>query len=145
VNLTLTNEASSSVPIMSADGEGFADVLEPGTPYSANVEDAQVIIIGNKPSVTEQITQGVQTIAKTVKAIVAKWQGNNNAQPHTTDANVAVAIKNDGEKNVRVILGDGVNELTVAAGEEVHATAWGYLELREMGNVQADPNQHEAA
>lgn len=146
MNLILTNEASHSVPIMSADGDGWADVLEPNTPYSLGRDDeTQVVIIGNKLSVTEQITQGLKTAARTLKTIIEAWQNRNNQLGSAADSNIRVAIKNDGEKAVRVILGDGINDLTVAAGEEVHATAWGYLELRELGNVQQDPNQHEAA
>jgi hypothetical protein len=132
------------VPLISDQGEGFADELQPSQAYEFDRSET-VLIIGNKPSVTEQITQGVKTIAKTVKALIAAWQGHNNVAPQSTGANVNVTIINHGEKSIRVILGDGTTDATVAGqGERYEATAWGYVEVRELGDVANDPNQHEA-
>ena len=144
MKLTITNNQNHAVPIMSTDGEGFVESLEPSQPYELDNE-IQVLIIGNKPSVTEQIETAFKRLGATAKALITAWQGRNN-QVSTADGNVACTIENKGEeKAVRVILGDGVTDHNVAPGERYEATAWGYLELRELGNVQQDPNQHEAA
>ena len=143
--LNLTNNSGIELPIMSADEGGWVKTLPPGQSTALSHVDSDVVIIGNKPSVSEQIAQGVKTIAKTVAAVLRAWQDHNSAQPTAADSTVRVAIENTGEKAVRVILGDGVNDYQVQPGETYQASAWGYLELRELGDVQADPNQHEAA
>lgn len=145
MKLTLTNNQTHPVPLISDQGEGFAEELQPSQAYEFDMPYT-VAIIGNKPSVTEQITTGLGVIAETVKRIVAAWQGGNNSVAAHESAAVNVTIINNGEKSVRVILGDGTTDATVAGqGERFEATAWGYVELRELGDVAVDPNQHEAA
>ena len=145
MKLTLTNNQNHAVPIMSAEDKGFADELPPSEAYNFD-GPTTVLIIGNKPSVTEQIEQGLKTIAATVKKLLTAWMAKNNSLALPEGAAVNVTIINNGEKAVRVILGDGTTDATVAGqGERYEATAWGYVELRELGDVAVDPNQHEAA
>ena len=81
-----------------------------------------------------------------MKKLITAWQGNNNSVTSHEGAAVNVTIVNNGEKSIRVILGDGTTDATVGGqGERYEATAWGYVELRELGDVANDPNQHEAA
>jgi len=133
--LTLTNQAAHAVPIMSTDEGGWSASLEPGVSWALPYIDSSVVIIGNKPSVTEQIQQGLATIAKTVKALIATWQAHNNNLNEASEAGVKVAITNGGTQAVRVILGDGVHDYSVSPNETYQAQAWGYLELRELGDV----------
>lgn len=144
MNLTLTNNQNHPVPIMSTQGNGFATALPPSEPYTFDREDT-VAVIGNKPDTGEQIAQGFATLAATVRTLIAAWQGQNAATTASEGAAVNVTIENNGEKSVRVILGDGLTDATVAGGARYDATAWGYIELRELGDVAMDPNQHEAA
>jgi hypothetical protein len=145
MKLTLTNNQNHAVPLMSDQGDGFAVELPPSEAYEFD-GPYTVAVIGNKPSVTEQIKTGVAVIAETVKRIVAAWQGHNNSTTSHEGAAVNVTIINNGEKAIRVVLGDGTKDATVPGqGERYEATAWGYVELRELGDVATDPNQHEAA
>lgn len=130
--LTLTNNTSGALPLMSTDEGGWVETLAPGQPWALTHVDSDVVIIGNKPSVTEQLRQGLAIVAAAMARIISVWHSHNNAQPNAADATVRVAIQNTGEKSVRVVLGDGVNDYVVAPGETYQAQAWGYLELREL-------------
>lgn len=143
MKLTLTNNQNHPVPIMSDQGEGFADELQPSQAYELDRSET-VFVIGNKPNVTEQITTGLAAIAATVKRMVATWQGRNNSTTSHEAAAVNVTIINHDEKDVRVILGDGTTDATAAGqGARYEAIAWGYVELRELGGAPqqgATPN-----
>lgn len=145
MNLTLTNNGPWAVPVISTDDDGYAESLEPNYPLQVDNDDVLVLIVGNKPSVTEQIQQAADTIADFVKDIVTAWQENNNKATSSDEASVKVAIKNDGENAVRCILGDGVTDTTIEPGATYDATAWGYVELRELGHVPGtdDPAQQQ--
>lgn len=148
MRLTITNKAAAPVPVMSNDGGGWVQAAEPGAPLDIDRDDSDVIIVGDKPSVTEQIQQGLQVLAKTVKALVAAWRKHHEKQtasPEAVALPVSVDFQNRGANPVRAILGDGVTDVNILPGALYHAEAPGYVELRELGKVAVDPNQHEAS
>lgn len=136
MNLTLTNTASEPEAIITPDGS-FAAVLEPQTPYDLNSEDASVLIVGDKPSVREQLQEGLAVIEETVKAIITKIAERKDAhQQRIGEAEpVRVTIANHGSKDVRVILGTGAVDVTIAAGTSQPCGAPGYVEIRELGDL----------
>ena len=143
--LTLTNNSGAELPMMSTDEGGWVETLPAGVAKALSHVDSDVVIIGHKPSVAEQLRTGAAVLARTVATLISAWQSHNSAQATAADATVRVAIENTGEKMVRVLLGNGTSDYAVAPGETYQASAFGYLELRELGDVVGDPNQHEAA
>jgi hypothetical protein len=142
MKLKLTNQTSSALPIMSTDEGGWADVLQPNTPYTLTHNASDVIIIGDKPDVREQIEQGIATIGAVAREIINAFKSRLGGRAGAPM--VSAIIENDGDKSVRVILGDGVSDWVVNPGEMYPASAHAYLELRELGDV-ATPYQPEAA
>lgn len=144
MNLSLTNTTDDPEAI--ADPKGtWADALMPNTPLDMD-NDLQVVIVGDKPDVREQLEQAGQVVTGLVKNLLTLISGRKK---HAVDANkvevVSVNILNRGAQAVRVILGDGTTDVEIAPGGSKLCSAAGYLEVRELGNVAEDPNQHEAA
>lgn len=143
MQLTLTNNLGDPVPVMSTDEGGWAESLEPGLPLTLDHTGSDVVIVGDKPDVIEQIQQGVAVIGTVVRDLLTQIAGRRGATVPLDS--VAVTIANHGEKAVRCILGDGTTDHDIQPGEIYDAGARGYIELRELGDVAVDPNQHEAA
>lgn len=140
MDFTLTNNLGDSVPVMASDAS-WATELESNEPTTFVQPATQVVIIGYKPDVAEQIKQGLSTVHAVVKALITAAQARSLKTPALD--NLSVTIDNDGEKAIRVILGDGVTDYQVEPGESFEADAKGYIELRELGNVAQsdDPAQ----
>lgn len=133
--LTLTNVTEEPETIATPDGS-FRDALHPQMPFEFR-EEAQVVIIGDKPDVRTQITQGLQTVGKVARQLQELIAGRkaNYAQRMGEPEPVRVMIENHGTNAVRVILGDGKTDRTVAPGTAQQCDAPGYLELRELGRL----------
>jgi len=132
VNLSLTNTTQEPETIAAPDGS-FADALTPGTPYDLN-NAAEVLVIGDKPDVREQLQQAASVITGVVKHLLMLIAGRKQQQQYAAEL-VDVTILNRGEKAVRVILGDGTTDVEIEPGESTRCKALGYLELRELGDL----------
>ena len=144
MNLTLTNNGADALPIFAPKG-GWVDALEPGVPLGVN-DDQMVLIIGDKPDVREQLEQAANVLSEVARRAIEAYQ--NRTKPDTSTAPLAIVrvqIENLGANAVRVLLGNGTDDFAVAPGDTETCVAAGYLELRELGRVQQDPNQREAA
>jgi L-fucose isomerase-like protein len=146
MNIVITNRANEAVPVLSSDEGGWAEVVEPGTPLTIFRENTDVIIIGDKPDVSEQIKEGLGVVKKAVdkvrETLTAKPK-DKGTMPTTDEVNVVIG--NNGPNFIRVILGDGKTASDVPVGISYEAKAKGYVEVRELGLLAEDPNQKEAA
>src|SRR5262245_19813488 len=133
MKLTITNTGDIAVPITS--GENTA-VLEEGVPYE--LDGPTVAIIGLKPSIREQFERAYHVLTESARALLEAFQNRTKPDmPKDDTPTVAATIQNHGVNAVRVILGDGVTDETVAPGTVLMTSAKGYLELRELGSVRA--------
>lgn len=140
MNLAITNQSHIDLPVIDPQND-WNDVIEPGDVLNTG-DMTLVLILGDKPSVRQQVEQGITVLLKVVRAALERWR--DQAQQQDDSLSVYALIHNDGDKSVRCILDDGVTEVTIAPGEEFQAQAKLYIELRELGDVAVDPNQHEA-
>jgi hypothetical protein len=129
MKLTLTNTAETPVPMMSEDDGGWVEALEPHTPFDLDRDDTDVAIIGDKPGALEAF----KVMGAMVKALLTAWRGPQPDPKTAVNPMVVVTIENNGEKPVRVILGDPTNDPHVEPGDSLDAMAKGYIELRELG------------
>jgi len=144
MHLTITNLTLDPEAIGTPDGN-FVDVLQPSAPYEYT-QDATVLLLGDKPTVREQFETAGQRLAELARKVLTVIAGRKReATEAGTPEVVNVSLQNHGANAVRAILGDGQTEQTVNSGETASLSAVGYIELRELGLVQQDPNQHEAA
>lgn len=146
MNLTLTNKTATPVTVASPDEEGWVDVLHPEVGYEVNRPATTVIIIGDKPDFREQLAQAKDVLSAVARKLVAAITGSDTATPLAATAEaVSVDVQNNGENDVRVILGDGVSDITVAHAAMQNCAAKGYLELRELGmvnpNIEQQPSE----
>jgi len=138
MNLTLTNTGAVAVPVASTDEGGWVDALEPNVGYEVNRPNTSVIIIGNKPDVQEQLQQAASIMSELAKKLLTAIAGRkeNVGDTPIVAETVSVDIRNNSSSDaVRVILGDGVTDVTVQHGAIQNCTAPGYLELRELGQA----------
>jgi hypothetical protein len=135
MNLSLTNTGNITVPIIAGE---WADVLPTNAPFTFDRADL-VAVIGDKPGVRDQFERAFDVLSDTAKALLEAFQNRTRPDMPTDDTlMVTVMIHNLGTNAVRVILGDGVTDATVAPGTTYAGTGRGYLELRELGHV--NPN-----
>lgn len=137
MRLTLTNLGNEPEVVAAPDGS-YTEALQPRVAVDIDGEALDVLIIGDKPDVREQIKTAGATLRALLEAIFAR----KTAAPQTEV--VQVIIANHGGDAVRVIQGDGKTEQTVAPGSQKTLSAPGYLELRELGGVAVAPGQVEA-
>ena len=140
--LTLNNKTADSLVVASEDEGGWAEALRPNEPEVISRPGSDVIIIGDKPDVIDNIRQGLKNLSTLVLNLL--WalvdrRSRNEAGPQPLE----VEITNRGSRPVRVILGDGVTDYQLASDETYLASAAGYIELRELGLVSM-PDQPEA-
>lgn len=134
MNLTITNTGTADEAI-GAPGGGFVSVLQPGIGLGVN-NDEQVLIIGDKPNVREQFEQAAATLGEFARKLLTAIAGRKREREAASETDtVAVSISNHGANAVRVILGDGTTDITVAPGATSAASAEGYVELRELGTL----------
>src|SRR4030095_7022233 len=143
MQVRLTNTSSAAVPIVVPSEDGYAEAINPQQPYDLDDPDIDVVIVGDKPDLREQLTEGLSVLKDTVIALVTTWRDRVQPNPQLmTPPVVQITIENKGEQAVRAILGDGTTDYTVAPGTSYEAEAKGYIELRELGNV--NQNVHAA-
>lgn len=132
MNLTITNNGQEDEAI---GGGKYVDVLEPGVAKTID-NDEEVLIIGDKPSVRDQFKDAAMVLVESVKKVIDKILHRKEKCEQDGDSEqVEVAISNHGTNAVRVIMGDGVTDMVVSPGSTGSASAYGYLELRELGTL----------
>jgi hypothetical protein len=146
MQLTLTNNTPYAVPLVSANEGGWAELLEPNTPTVLTHTNSEHVIVGNEPSVAEEILNGDAALAETFVTNLMTWQ-NLNGQLSADTVPVNVIIQNNGENPVRATsgYGYGVPVHNVQPGEIYNAFALGYVELQEIGQGEnAEPESAAA-
>lgn len=132
--LTLTNTTQEAEAIGTPDGD-WVDVLQPGAAYGYN-DEAQVLIVGDKPDVREQFERAGEILGSVARKLLTLIAGRKqHAQRSGRLEHVTVAVANHGTNQVRAILGDGTTDVVVDPGKTVSLTAPGYIELRELGQL----------
>lgn len=139
MKLVLTNVGGYPTTFVSGEASYILNVNEPLT-----VEDEdQTAIIGDKPNIREQLQQAKEALQDVGKRIIdtifRRRETKERFDPDGAPDAVQVVIQNNGQNAIRAILGDGQTEVQVEAGFSYRATAPGYIELRELG--QLDPSQ----
>jgi len=135
MKLTITNTGSQAEAIYSPPAD-WTDAIEAGATFEVTGDADDVVIIGIKPGVLETFEQGVKAIAGAVKTVLEAIVGRKKQARAAGQADdVSMSISNHGGADVRVILGDGVTDVTLVPGTTQSFTADGYLELRELGHA----------
>lgn len=146
MNLILTNRNVVAAPVMSKDEGGWVEELGGNATLTVQHTNSDVVLIGDKPDVTEAIKKVAKGFATLLEKLKGGVKPEPKGQPAAEDLAVLhVMILNDGQKPVRVMLGSGTIYNDIPPGASYEAISPHYIELREMGNVQSDPNQKEAA
>lgn len=137
MNLTLTNTTADPEAIGDPEGT-WTDVLQSNTPYEYDNDEAvDVLIIGDKPDTREQFARAAEVVSETVRKLLALIAQRKKVGHHEVrlEEHVCVIIANHGGHAVRVILGNGVDDITIEPATSAACSAKGYLELRELGSV----------
>jgi hypothetical protein len=137
MHLVITNNSPAPTVVMSRDEGGWVEPLPQSLSTTINHHDSDVMIIGDKPTVTEEIVKGLKVVAEAIE----RWKIRPRSTP--TDSTplkepIAVVIANNGNKIVRVLSNSGKTSQDVNPGVSCAATSIGYVEIREMGNVSKD-------
>ncbi len=140
--LTLNNKTANNIVVASEDEGGWVEALRPNEPEVISRPGSDVIIIGDKPDVIDNIRQGLRTLSTLVLNLLAALV-DRRSRGGVAPEPLEVEITNKGSRPVRVILGDGVTDYELASDETYLASAAGYIELRELGLVNM-PDQPEA-
>ena len=125
MNVTFTNKGTLSVPLSCSQDKGFAVLLDPGLPYTVNLDTATVVNVGDNPSFLEELAESVKDLID----LILKWRERTVEDGDM----VQVSIDNHGPNALRVLLGSNVEEYTVSPSTTYEATAEGYVEVRELG------------
>lgn len=134
MKLSLTNNTNEPEAIVDPGGT-WADALMPNTPLNVD-NDSTVLVIGDKPDVREQLQQAAQTFTGMVKQALTLIAGRKqHARAASKAEQVSTTILNRGAQAVRVILGDGTTDTTIAPGGSQLCSAAGYLEVRELAGT----------
>lgn len=143
--LTLTNLGDEPELLATPSGD-YTAALQPGQPLDVADDARDVLLVGDKPDALENIQRGLATLGAIARHILEAIIGRkrDTAERYGQPERVRVSIENHGAQAVRVILGDGVTDVQVQPGTAQVCEAVGYLELRELGNVQQPPGQVEA-
>lgn len=149
--LNVKNLGDEAELIASPNG-AYLETIGVGATLSVDQPRHDVLILGDKPDARDVIEQGVGALAEVAKRVVSfvlnrkrarRERGYASAEP------VSFEIENLGASSLRAILGDGVTDVTIAAGSSATLSATGgYVELRELGLVEtpesADPGKQAA-
>lgn len=135
MQLTITNLGADSEAISSPNGD-WAAAIDAGSSFDVTEEKDDVVIVGIKPDLVDVFEQGFQALGEVAKKILATIVGRKKQLRDTGQADeVKLSLSNHGARDVRVILGDGKTDVTVAPGTTRLVTAEGCIELRELGNA----------
>jgi hypothetical protein len=133
MNIVLTNHMSYPVPVMTSDEGGWCESAAPGVPLTI-AGDEGVIIVGDKPNVSENILEGLHTALEALKAFIKLQKPKKDGE---AVENLSFTIGNNGPNAIRVILGDGTTDEEVPPGMNYSARSPGYIEIRELGLAPA--------
>src|SRR4051794_3234686 len=125
MHLVLLNQGATAQLVADPSGS-LVEGVEPGMTLVVDDAAHSVLIVGDKPTVREQLSTaaGILTeLATKLRDLIA-----GRAAGTHTDAveEVAFNIRNHGTNAVRVILGDGVTDETLAPGATADFKARGY-------------------
>lgn len=137
MNLILVNKTQTDLPVMSKDEGGWCETLTAGGTMTVPYVNSDVIIVGDKPDVTDVVKKTVEVAGKLAKKLKDWMAGQTNPKkgdPSQTTS-MTVEVMNDGPQPIRVILGDGVTDHEIAPGVTYIAIAPGYIEIRELGDA----------
>jgi hypothetical protein len=137
MDIVLTNQTSVSIPAMSDDDNGWCRNLEPGVSETISGTNTEVVIIGYKPSVTENIVKGLKSVGHVIEAWLKRVTASPTSTKPVSEA-LSVRIGNNGTNPIRVVLGDGMTANDIQPGATYSATSVGYIELRELGLVDSN-------
>lgn len=127
MKLTLTNETQTEVPVCGENGK-FVNLT--GT-ESIDWSGTDVLVIGDKPNVTEKLVDAIGDLAKAaLHKLRLRKKGASAPEP-----DLVVTIKNDESATQRVILGDGVTDIQLAPGDTYRAVSPEYIEIRTLGHA----------
>jgi len=126
MRLTLTNQGYAPVPVAAADGGGWVRSAEPNTDLRIN-EPTYVIVIGEKPEFLKDIGHALEAFT----GLVTTWKARSREV--SGDVVLAMLIQNDGDKPVKVILGDPNHDRTVNPNDRFSASANLYMEILDGG------------
>ncbi len=145
MNVVLTNQEQEALLISSPDEGGWMDLLQPQKAFTLNRPDTTLAIVGDKPSVVDNIEQGLKNLAVLVRTLLEKLVGERDTAGAPKPNRLAVLVSNNGSNAVRIVLGNGIDEFIVSPGTHFSATSYGYMELRELGHVQGqdDPGKQD--
>lgn len=133
--LTLTNVGTEPEPLVSPDGT-LATVLHSHVAFDLRAEDVGVAVIGDKPDMRDVIRTAAGALGKVARELLTLILGRKqHAEQRGESEEVAINIANHGGNPVRVILGDGVTDVTVNPGTARTLKAPGYMEIRELGTL----------
>jgi hypothetical protein len=139
---TVSGLDSASVTLTAGAQRGgvawTVDLLQ-GAPLDTSSQGTQsVMIVGDKPSVTEQLQEAGNVIGDAVDAIRNRDKDALTQAGSGPRGTISIFVVNLGPNSVRAILGDGYSDQTVTPNTSAVLTAPGYIELRELGLV--NPN-----
>src|SRR4051812_7483491 len=135
--ITLTNTSDDTELVSSPDGKVLAP-LYAQTPWQINDDGATVLLVGDKPGMAEVVEAAGRAVGTILHKLIQLVLGRKGHAVENTGhpEEVRIAVSNHGPRDVRVILGDGVNDVTIGAGATKTCIAVGYIELRELGLLQ---------
>lgn len=139
MQLTITNTGPEAEALGDPGGD-YLSAIEPGATLEFDGE-SQVLIFGDKPTIREQFAIAAERLGDMLRAIITAIAGRKSAKEQAGEAleYVTASVVNRGPNPVRAINGDGVTEQTISPGASTTVSALGYVEFRELG--QLDPSQ----
>lgn len=121
------------MPIGSTKKPEFLDPLNPGEPFSVGGESYTVVSVGDNPTFREELTEAFENIVKAFARIVTFWREHEGNLDETQEVIVRVKIENKGPNDLRVILGNNLNDEVLPSGQSSEFVAPEYIEVRELG------------
>ena len=138
MNIVLNNQSGYGTVASTEQGDGWCVELQTFIPVGINQPDTSIVIVGDKPGVTENIITGLKTVVQAATVWIHRPQKKEYAD---TGEQLIVSIGNNGPNPVRVILVDGTTDCEVPPGVTYQAHAVGYIEIRELGLANVDETE----
>src|SRR5262245_6066021 len=111
MKLLIFNNSDMELPISSKDEGGWAEACSPGVSYSLDRDKSDVVTLGDNPSFVEDLKDTAQKVVALFERLATKWKTKENSiSGETAKPMVNVTLTNQGEKGVRVILGDNTKD-----------------------------------
>lgn len=130
-----TNLGDTPIPIGSTQKPGFLDPLNPDEPFTVGGSGYTVVTVGDNPSFKEELKEAFANIAAVLERILFFWREREGRTDDGEELEliVRVRIENKGPTDLRVILGNNVNDEVLPSGQTRDFIAPEYIEIRELG------------